>query len=89
MIDPDEFYREIERKRLVNPLRSTGETENSFWQSVGRIYNMEIPTLGKKIDEVFNDTVNIMTGQKKHGFEQNKKTQEEKLAELGVKNAGR
>lgn len=88
MFNADEFYRNIERKMLVNPLRSTGEMENSFWQHIGKYYNKALPYPGQTNATILANVERIMTGQKPHGYQQNKKTELEKLQEKGVKNAG-
>ena len=79
MFNTDEFYKTIERKMLVNPLRSTGEIENSFFQHLGKFYNKEIPYPGGLRDEIMAEVERKMVGQKKHGFEQNKMTPEDRL----------
>lgn len=83
MIDIDEAYKKLER-RYTNLLRSTGETENSFFQHVGRIYNMDFDYVGKSGDKFYAELERIMLRQKKHGFEQNKKSELEKLQEKGI-----
>lgn len=82
MIDLDEFYKKVDRK-FINKLRSTGEVENRFWQNVGKIYNHSYAYKGKMFDDMLGNVERMMTGQKKHGFEQNKKTDLEKLQEKG------
>lgn len=83
MFNTDEFYKTIERKMLVNPLRSTGEIENSFFQHLGRYYNKEIPYPGELRDKIIAEVERKMIGQKKHGFEQNKMTESEKMQRDG------
>ena len=83
MFNVDEFYKTIERKMLVNPLRSTGEIEYSFVQHLGRYYNKEIPNLGGLRDKIMAEVERKMIGQKKHGFEQNKMTESEKMQRDG------
>ena len=85
MFNPDEFYKSIDRK-IVGELKSTGQVENSFWQHIGHAINHELPRPGKLFDEMFGNIERMMTGQKKHGFEQNKKTDLEKLIEKGANN---
>ena len=82
MFDTDECYKKIER-RFTNLTRTTGETENSFFQHVGRIYNMDIGNFGKMYETMLTNVEHIMTGQKPHGYQQNKKTELEKLQEKG------
>ena len=86
MFNADEFYRSIERKMFVNPLRSTGEMENAFWQHLGKYYNKTLPYPGQTSAKILSDIERLMTGQKPHGYHQNKKTDVEKLMEKG--NAG-
>lgn len=82
MFNADEYYKAIDR-RLVGWANSLGEVENSFSQHIGKIYNMQIPYCGKLADEMISSVNRALTGQKKHGFEQNKKTDFEKLVEKG------
>lgn len=86
MINPDEFYKKIERELIVDKLRSTGQIENAFWQHIGHFYNHESPYIGKVYDNIIGNIERMMTGQKPHGFEQNKKTDVEKLMEKGREN---
>lgn len=83
MIDIDECYKKLER-RYTNLFRTTGETENSFFQHVGKIYNMDLNYVGKAGDKFYAELERIMLRQKKHGFEQNKKSELEKLQEKGI-----
>lgn len=82
MFNPDEFYKSLDRK-LVVELKSTGQIENAFWQHIGHIYNHQNIYIGKLYDDILGNIERLMTGQKKHGFEQNKKTNIERLIELG------
>ncbi len=82
MIDPDKYYGNVETF-LVNKLKSTGEVENSFWQHIGKIYNHTISSRGYLFDEMTGNIERMLTGKHKHGFEQNKKTDIEKLQEKG------
>lgn len=82
MFNPDETYVKIERN-FTNMLRSTGQVENSFWQHVGKIYNRDIGT-PVMFDQMLASAERMMTGQKKHGFEQNKKSDFERLKEKGL-----
>ena len=83
MFSPDEIYKKIER-RYTNLTRSTGEVENSFFQHVGRIYNMDISNSGENYEKILKNIEYVMTGQKPHGYHQNKKTELEKLQEKGL-----
>lgn len=83
MINPDEIYKKLDR-RMVGWANSMGEVENSFFQHIGKIYNKQIPYSGKLADEMISTINRIITRQKKHGFEQNKKTDLEKLIEKGA-----
>lgn len=85
MIDADEFYSKIERQ-LVGELKSTGEQENAFWQHVGKVYNHQYPYGGKLFDEMLGNIDRQIAGKQKHGFEQNKKTEFEKMVEAGAVN---
>lgn len=85
MTNPDEIYKKLDR-RLVGWANSMGEAENAFFQHVGKIYNKQIPYSGKLADEIVSNVNRILTRQKKHGFEQNKKTDLEKLIEKGENN---
>lgn len=85
MKDPDEYYKTIERK-LVGELKSTGEQENAFWQHVGKVYNHQFSYGGKLFDEMLGNIDRQLAGRQKHGFEQNKKTDFEKLVEKGENN---
>ena len=82
MTNPDEFYKKIERI-MVNELRSSGEMENRTMQHIGKIYNMSLPYPGKSYDDIYGNIERLITGGKKHGEGQNKKTDLEKLQELG------
>lgn len=81
MFNPDEFYKSIERHMMVDRLKSTGQMENSFWQHLGRYYNHQNLYVGTVYDEIMGSIERTLTGQKRHGFEQNKKTDLEKLIE--------
>ena len=83
MFNIDETYKKIERN-FVNLFRSTGETENSFFQHVGKIYNMEIGGENNFYEKMLSNVERTMTGQKPHGYQQNKKTELEKLQEKGL-----
>lgn len=85
MIDADEFYKKIDR-HLVGELKSTGQVENSFWQHIGHYINHDFATPGYTFTNMLGDVERLMTGQNKHGFEQNKKTDLEKLIEKGANN---
>lgn len=84
MIDVDEYYKKIERK-MVGEFKSTGQIENSFWQNIGKTMTAGDTKRGQMFTDMLSNIERIMTGQKKHGFEQNKKTSKEKLIEKGVK----
>lgn len=85
-MNPDEFYGKIEREMMVDRLKSTGQMENAFWQHLGRYYNHKNNYVGYMYDEILNNVDRMMSGKKKHGFEQNKKTDTEKLQEKGREN---
>ena len=84
--NPDEFYKKIERNMIVDNLKSTGQIENSFWQHIGRYYNHQNKYVGYMYDEILGNIDRMLTGQKPHGFEQNKKTDLDKLIEKGKSN---
>ena len=84
MIDVDEYYKRIERK-MVGEFKSTGQLENSFWQNIGKTMSAGDTKRGQMFTDMLGNIERMMTGQKKHGFEQNKKTDIEKLIEKGVK----
>lgn len=88
MKDVDEYYKNIERW-LVDELKSTGEKENAFWQHVGKVYNHQFPYYGQSYDIMLSNIDRKLAGKNKHGFEQNKKTEFEKLVEKGEKDAER
>lgn len=82
-MSPDEFYKQIERNMIVDRLKSTGHMENSFWQHLGHYYNHKNNYIGYVYDEMLGNIDRMLSRQKKHGFEQNKKTDTEKLQEKG------
>jgi len=82
MIDVDEYYKKIERK-MVGEFKSTGQIENSFWQNVGKFMTAGDTKRGQMFTDMLSNVERMMTGQKKHGFEQNKKTASDKLIEKG------
>ena len=84
MFNPDEFYQEIDRQ-LVGELKTTGKMENAFWQHLGKFANRKLPNQGSMYDEMISNIERMMKGLKKHGFEQNKKTEWEKLIDKGRK----
>jgi len=88
MIDVDEYYKKIERK-MVGEFKSTGQIENSFWQNVGKTMTAGDTKRGQMFTDMLSNVERMMTGQKKHGFEQNKKTELEKLIEKGAKDGTR
>lgn len=88
MIDVDEYYKKIERK-MVGEFKSTGQIENSFWKNVGKTMTAGDTKRGQMFTDMLSNVERMMTGQKKHGFEQNKKTEFEKLIEKGVKDGTR
>lgn len=82
MIDVDEYYKKIERK-MVGEFKSTGQIENAFWQGVGKFMTAGDTKRGQMFSNMLSNVERMMTGQKKHGFEQNKKTASDKLIEKG------
>ena len=84
MIDADEYYKKIERV-MVGEFKSTGQIENAFWQGVGKYMAAGDTKRGQIFSNMLSNVERMMTGQKKHGFEQNKKTASEKLIEKGAK----
>lgn len=84
MIDVDEYYKKIERA-MVGEFKSTGQIENAFWQGVGKFMAAGDTKRGQMFTDMLSNVERMMTGQKKHGFEQNKKTASEKLIEKGAK----
>lgn len=82
MIDVDEYYKKIERA-MVGEFKSTGQIENAFWQGVGKYMAAGDTKRGQMFSNMLSNVERMMTGQKKHGFEQNKKTASDKLIEKG------
>lgn len=82
MIDVDEYYKKIERA-MVGEFKSTGQIENSFWQGVGKFMAAGDTKRGQMFSNMLSNVERMMTGQKKHGFEQNKMTASDKLIEKG------
>ena len=82
MIDVDEYYKKIERA-MVGEFKSTGQIENAFWQGVGKFMTAGDTKRGQMFTDMLSNVERMMTGQKKHGFEQNKKTASDKLIEKG------
>lgn len=85
MINVDEYYRSIERK-MTGEFKSTGKIENSFWQNVGKTMSAGESKRGQMFSDIIGNVERMMTSQKKHGFQQNKKTDIEKLIEKGERN---
>lgn len=82
MLDVDEIVSKIDRQ-LTGELKSNGEQENALWQHIGKLYNYTSPYRGMFYDEMLANIDRKLAGKQKHGFEQNKKTEFEKLAEKG------
>ena len=82
MIDVDEYYKKIERA-MVGEFKSTGQIENAFWQGVGKYMAAGDTKRGQMFTDMLSNVERMMTGQKKHGFEQNKMTASDKLIEKG------
>ena len=80
MIDVDEYYKKIERA-MVGEFKSTGKIENAFWQGIGKFMAAGDTKRGQMFSNMLSNVERMMTGQKKHGFEQNKKTASDKLIE--------
>ena len=80
MIDVDEYYKKIERA-MVGEFKSTGKIENAFWQGIGKFMTAGDTKRGQMFSNMLSNVERMMTGQKKHGFEQNKKTASDKLIE--------
>ncbi len=85
MIDVDEYYKKIERK-MVGEFKSTGQIENSFWQNVGKTMSAGDTKRGQMFTDILGNIERMMTGKKKHGLGQNKKTDIERLIEKGAEN---
>ena len=83
MVDADEFYRRIERK-MVGELKSTGQIENAYWQGIGKYMTAGETKRGQMFTDMLGNIERMMTRQKKHGYQQNKKTDVEKLIEKGA-----
>ena len=79
MFKADDYWKNIERKMSCD-LSTFGKTEREVSQHLGHVVNHEFVS---SFDEILGNIERIMTGQKKHGFEQNKKTELEKLQEKG------
>lgn len=84
MIDVDEYYKRIERK-LVGEFKSTGKIENAFLQNIGKTIAAGDIKRGQMFSDMIDKVERAITGQKKHGFEQNKLTDTEKLIRKGEK----
>ena len=79
MINPDEFYKNIERN-MSKGLSTTGEMENAFWQHLGHFYNKDV--LGTSFEDSLGHIERVMTGQHGNRWDgQNKKTDMEKAVE--------
>jgi hypothetical protein len=63
-----------------------GKMERSVSQHICKQTNVGISQRGQMFNDMLANVERVMTGQKKHGFQQNKKTDLEKLIEKGVKN---
>ena len=63
-----------EKDPITGELKSTGQMENAFWQHIGKVVNHKLPVLGSLYDEILANVERKLKGLKKHGFEQNKKT---------------
>ena len=84
MIDLDDYYKRIERD-MTGELKSSGQMEGGFWQSIGKFIEAGSSKRGQMFENMLSNTERIMAGQKKHGFEQNKKSELDKLIEKGAK----
>ena len=82
MIDVDEYYKKIERV-MVGEFKSTGQIENAFWQGVGKYMAAGDTKRGQMFSNMLSNAERMMTGQKKHGFQQNKMTASDKLIKKG------
>lgn len=83
----DNYFQNIENKLRCNNF--IGVLERSFMQNVGKTMTAGDTKRGQMFTDMLSNIERIMTGQKKHGFEQNKKTSKEKLIEKGVKDGTR
>jgi len=77
MTDTEEYLKRVERM-LVGELKSTGKIESALWQRVGKFMESNSSNRGKLFEDMLGNVERIMTGKKKHGFEQNKMSEEEK-----------
>ena len=86
MINPDSFYDNIgARMQRINGISSQ---EAARMQHLGHFYNHEFAYQGKIHDNILGNIERMLKGEKKHGFEQNKKTELEKLQEKGKDGTG-
>jgi hypothetical protein len=83
MIDADEYYKRIERA-MVGEFKSTGKIENTYWQGIGKYMAAGETKRGQMFTDMLGNIERMMTRQKKHGYQQNKKTDIEKLIEKGA-----
>lgn len=82
MINPDAFYDNI-GARMTKIMSGISQEEASRQQHIGKIYNHEFTYSGKMYDTMISNINRLLKGEKKHGFEQNKKTEFDKLVEKG------
>lgn len=79
----DNYFQNIENKLRCNNFM--GALERSFMQNVGKFMTAGDTKRGQMFSDMLSNTERMMTGQKKHGFEQNKMTDLEKLIKKGAK----
>lgn len=77
----DNYFQNIENKLRCNNF--IGALERSFMQNIGKTMTAGDTKRGQMFTDMLGNIERMMTGQKKHGFEQNKKTPNDKLIEKG------
>lgn len=77
----DNYFQNVENKLKCNNF--IGTLERSFMQNVGKTMSAGESKRGQMFSDIIGNVERMMTGQKKHGFQQNKKTDMEKLIEKG------
>ena len=77
----DNYFQNIENKLRCNNFM--GALERSFMQNVGKFMTAGDTKRGQMFSDMLSSVERMMTGQKKHGFEQNKMTASDKLIKKG------
>lgn len=83
-MDAEKILTNIENMYTMNLSAPGGKVERARQQHIGKLYNQELPIMGHTYDTMLANIDRLLSGKHRHGFEQNKKTDKEKLIEKGM-----